>query len=443
MLRGFSSRHARCVAVLLAAMVGCGRWTGQTAAAEANAGYHAALDSIDAQQMQGVVNYLAQEALEGREAGSHGGRTAGDFIQGWLSKFPLRPAGENGQLFQPFGENFRNILVLLEGSDPALKQQVIVVGAHYDHVGYGTPQNSRGQVGLIHPGADDNASGTTAVLELIQAMVRLPAPPRRSVLFVLWDAEEKGLLGSKHWVAHPTIPLERVVLMINLYMGGRLRGERLTVIGSRSSAGLRRLVAQDNDEGLSLEFPWLMRPDADYYSFLVQNVPVLMLHTGLHEDYHRPSDVASKINAAGMTRIDRLLLALVCDLAGRDARPVFRPACREERQEPSGEPPAQPAPLVDPQTHKPLRLGITWQQDDAEPGVAILTAVGAGSPAALAGLLPGDRVYQIGGRDFASDAEFAELARTLPGPIKLRVERSGKLRTVELRVDAIPLRRAA
>jgi predicted metalloprotease with PDZ domain len=182
-----------------------------------------------------------------------------------------------------------------------------------------------------------------------------------------------------------------------------------------------------------------MRPDADYYSFLVQNIPVLMLHTGLHDDYHRPSDVASKINSAGMRRIDRLLLALVCDLANRDARPVFRPVSREERQEP----PVQTLPMAVPQNGKPLRLGITWQQDDAEPGVAILTAVEAGSPAAQAGLLPGDRVYQIGGREFAGDAEFAELARTLPGPIKLRVERSGKLRTVELRVDAVPLRRAA
>ena len=439
MLRGFSSRRVRLVAVLLAAIVGCGRWAGQIAAAETNAGYHAALDSINAQQMQGVVNYLAQEALEGREAGSHGGRTAGDFIQGWLSKLPLRPAGDGGQVFQPFGENFRNILVLLEGSDPAVKQQVVVVGAHYDHVGYGTPQNSRGQVGLIHPGADDNASGTTAVLELIQAMVRLPEPPRRSVLFVLWDAEEKGLLGSKHWVAHPTIPLDRVALMINLDMVGRLRDQRLTVIGSRSSAGLRRLVAQDNEEGLSLEFPWLMRADADYYSFLVRDIPVLMLHTGLHEDYHRPSDVASKINAEGMARIDRLLLALVCDLANREARPVFRPASREERQEPA----AQSEPLVAAPNGKPLRLGLAWEQDDAEPGVAIVTAVAPGSPAAAAGVLAGDRVYQISGRDFANDAQFAELARTLPGPIKLRIERSGKLRTVELRVDAVPLRRAA
>jgi hypothetical protein len=439
MFRGISIRPIRPAAILLAVVVGWGLWAGRIAAVEWNAGYRAALDSIDAQEMQGVVNYLAQDALEGREAGSHGGRTAGNFLQGRLSKLPLHPAGDNGQVFQPFGQNFRNILVLLEGGDPALRQQVIVVGAHYDHVGYGTPQNSRGQVGLIHPGADDNASGTTAVLELIQAMVRLPEPPRRSVLFVFWDAEEKGLLGSKHWVAHPTLPLERVALMINLDMVGRLRDQRLTVIGSRSSAGLRKLVSLDNDEGLSLEFPWLTEPDADYYSFLVRNVPVLMLHTGLHEDYHRPSDVASKINSAGMKQIDRLLLALVCDLASRDARPVFRPTCREEKQEP----PAQPAPMVLPLPGKPLRLGITWRQDDAEPGVAIITEVAAGSPAAMAGLLPGDRVYQIAGREFTSDAEFAALARTLSGPIKLRVERSGKLRTIELRVDAVPLRPAA
>ncbi len=143
------------------------------------------------------------------------------------------PAAAEQGYFQDFDGASRNILGLWEGSDPALKQEVIIVGAHYDHVGYGTPSNSFGPIGRIHNGADDNASGTSGLLEIMEAIVRLEPRPRRTLLFALWDGEEKGLLGSKHWVAQPTLPLERVKLMLNMDMIGRLRDNRLEIGGSR------------------------------------------------------------------------------------------------------------------------------------------------------------------------------------------------------------------
>ena len=157
--------------------------------------------------------------------------------------------------------------MILPGSDPKFRDQVIVVGAHYDHVGYGG-RLSLGPSGYIHPGADDNASGTAAVLELAKAFTVLSAAPKRSIVFAAWDAEEKGLLGSKYWVAHPTLPLEHVVAAVNLDMIGRLRDEHLIVFGVRSGYGWRRLLSSQNvDAGLQLDFSWSLKPNADHYPF--------------------------------------------------------------------------------------------------------------------------------------------------------------------------------
>ncbi len=484
----------------------------------------AALESIRVEELKGHVEYLADDALEGREAGTRGGREAGDYLAAQLQRLGQSGAGVDGGSFQPFEPNFRNVLVRWEGGDPHLRNQYVVVGAHYDHIGYGTKKNSRGSVGQIHNGADDNASGASALLELAEALTLLPEPPKRSILLVFWDAEEKGMLGSKHWADHPTVPLEQIAAMLNVDMVGRLRQERLVVFGSRSAFGWRRLVSQGNeDPGLKLDFPWKMKANGDHWPFFDRGVPVLMFHTDVHEQYHRPGDDARLVNADGVRRVARLLLLVTWDLANRDVAPHFREAARREDNsaqqallgpdpeipdrlgiawEPgeastggvgltrvvaesaadkaglkpgdrivefAGRPirsgdeltwalagargPAsmaveragheQPLELTVQLNGDPLRLGVTWRVDDAEPGTVVLTGVIPGSPAAWAGLQPGDRIYQIAGRDFADDAQFAELAKTLPGPLNLLVERDGRVRTVEIQFEPEPLRRAA
>ena len=168
------------------------------------------------------------------------------------------------------------------GSDPALKDQVIVVSAHYDHVGYGTRRNSFGPIGLIHNGADDNASGVSLLMEVIDAFSRLGQAPKRSMLFAFWDGEEKGLLGSIHWVGQPTVPLDHVVLNINADMVGRSRGGKLEVSGSRTMPGLRRLFSTQNETtGLAIDFPWDIKTNSDHYTFYKKQIPALLIHTGL------------------------------------------------------------------------------------------------------------------------------------------------------------------
>ena len=143
-----------------------------------------------------------------------------------------------------------------------------------------TPRTSRGPVGHIHNGADDNGSGTSAVLKLAEAFSLLDEPPKRSILFAFWDAEEIGLLGAKHWLSQPTIRLDRVRLAVDIDMIGRLRDDRLTVYGTRTTYGLRRVVSEQSDgSDLRLNFSWALNPNGDHYPFFSHNIPVLLFHT--------------------------------------------------------------------------------------------------------------------------------------------------------------------
>jgi hypothetical protein len=507
-----------------AAVLLCCVWLVSARAEEKNSSYAAALESIKANELGEYVGSLADDAMEGREAGTRGGHAAGEYLAKQYAAIHL-PGAADGGYFQAFSPNFRNVLAILRGGDPQLADQVIVVGAHYDHIGYGG-RYSLGPSGYIHPGADDNASGTSAVLELAKAFAILSPPPKRSILFAAWDAEEKGLFGSKYWTANPTVPLDRVVAAFNLDMVGRLRDEHLTVMGSRSGYGWRRLISMHNDDSnLQLDFVWGIKPNADYFPFFDRGIPVLMLHTGLHGQYHRPTDAAKLINSEGMTQITRLLFGLVYDLAERPTGvPAFREAGRHETPESEkavssqtakpadrlgvgwfedaataggvrvsmiaagspadraglqvddrivrfagqqilsdddffgtvclAESPAsmtvkrpgrrEPLDLSVELLGKPLRWGILWRVDDAEPAAVILTHVVRGSPAARAGLSVGDRIYRVAGRDFADETGFAELAGTLALPIQLLVERDGRLRVIVLQLpQAEPAKRAA
>lgn len=474
-----------------------------------------AVNSITGSDLRAHVDVLADDSFEGREAGQRGGRAAAGYLRDRLQSNGLQGLGDDGGYYQVFGSGYRNVLGLLEGSDPDLKHEVILVGAHYDHVGYGSRSNSLGPWGYVHNGADDNASGTAGLLETMDAIQRLPNRPRRSILFAFWDGEEKGLLGSKHWAATPTIPLSRIVFAVNVDMIGRLRDQRLLIYGARSGWGLRRLLASQNeDNGLRLDFDWAIKSNSDHHSFFARDIPVLMFHTGLHDDYHRPSDDAHLVNVAGMENVTRLMFGFVYALAERDEVTKFRPAAGSESkvQRQLLESPVAPLPprlgvswkrdtsdgirvqrvtpgsaaatagivvgdrvlafdghavedsqgfrlrvlyATSPTTvqvqrdgeaepllldielpGKPTRVGLSWRTDEAEPGTVIITRVVPGSPAQLAGIQQGDRIYQVAGSDFDQTATLLEKLRTLAAPIPLTIERDGQLSHVALDVDA-------
>ncbi len=213
----------------------------------------------------------------------------------------------------------RDVAAFLPGRDAKLRDEWIVVGAHHDHLG-----TRVGDGDLVFNGADDNASGTAGVLEIAQAFARSKERPRRSLVFVTFTAEEKGLLGSRALVEQRLVPPERVAFMLNLDMIGRNADQPIEAIGDGLARGLRPLVEQANAQiGLPLAFGGeFVAANSDHHPFYEQGVPFLFLFTGLHQDYHRPADDPDKLDYERMERITRLAHDVVQRVADADRPPT-------------------------------------------------------------------------------------------------------------------------
>ncbi len=399
----------------------------------------AAAASIQAADAGRHVGVLADDAFEGREGGTRGGRAAAAYVVEQLERLGLEPAGDEGGYYQRFG-GMRNVLAIVPGSDPALAREVIVVGAHYDHVGYGTAATSYGPFGFVHNGADDNASGVAGLLEIAEALGRQPEPPRRTILLAFWDGEEKGLLGSSHFLrVRPAVLAGRtIVCSVNMDMIGRLRGGRLEVYGSRTAVGLREAVVRANScgstgAGLDLVFVWDIEEDSDHFPFIAAGVPTVMFHTGLHDNYHRPSDDAHLVNLSGIEPIARLALGFVLAAAeSSEPLPAFRPACRGESNATRNrieaavpESPASPGG----------RWGIGTRDDPGEPGSPIVVRVWRSSAAERGGLRVGDRILAIDAARITSQDDMVSRLRVAPATIALDVERRGRVEQIHLADD--------
>ncbi|HEX2475227.1 MAG TPA: M20/M25/M40 family metallo-hydrolase [Lacipirellulaceae bacterium] len=424
-------------------------------ATNSNSMLAAAMESITAGELYEHVEVLADDVYEGRAAGSRGGRAAAQYIVQQLRQTALEPAGAGGDYFQSFNRNWRNILVLHRGDDPELENELIVVGGHYDHVGYGNQNNSYGPTGRIHNGADDNASGVAVLLETIEAFATSGLSTRRPILFAFWDGEERGLVGSTYWLKSPSLPNANVKLAIMVDMVGRLRNGQLYVYGTRSGSGLRRLLsgplsmsasdpASGNGGGVPvwLDFTWEVVDNSDHWPFLERRIPAVLLHTGLHRDYHRPSDDVEKVNRDGMREVARYLTALSIKAANEDYLPNYR---REFRRESTSAQRAMERPLErrslknwPPDRPRP-RLGISWREDKGEPGSVLVTQVVEGTPAHQAGLQVRDRIYELDNKPFVDAAEFEAIITSLldsqAPEFTLLVEQRGNLQPVTVQMQ--------
>ncbi|QDU76322.1 Aminopeptidase YwaD precursor [Bremerella volcania] len=391
--------------------------------------HSAALDTIRKEDVKRHVDILADDSFEGREAGSRGGRAAGNYLEGLFSKYGLKPAGDNGTFFQLFHGGSRNILGILPGEKGADEGDLIVVGAHYDHVGYGSRSNSFGPFGYVHNGADDNASGTAALLEVVQALTEMKAKPKRTILFVLWDGEEKGLLGSKYWVEHPTVQWDRIRLYVNLDMVGRLRPQGVEVYGTRTLPGLRQKIARANmTSDLKLDFRWEMTDNSDHYTFYSRSIPTLMFHTGLHGEYHRPQDDAHLINHDGVQAVARLTAETIWEEANRDVFPAFRTRSRLESE-------SERKRFEVARSVNRSRLGIRWNSEQQQAGQGLLIAsVTPDGPASRGGVQAGDRLVEFAGIPLTSVEEFLAQVQAAPMNVVLKVEREGEEEPLPLEV---------
>lgn len=393
---------------------------------------HASIRAADAGRH---ITALANDSFEGREGGSRGGRAAGTYIVGVIERLGLQPAGDAGTYYQRFG-SMRNIVALLPGSDPGVAHELIVVGAHYDHVGYGNANNSYGPTGFIHNGADDNASGVAGLLEVAEAFQQLQTPPRRSIVFAFWDGEEKGLLGSYHFlrVRPASVAGMTIVFSLNLDMIGRLRGERLEIFGARTAQGLRSSLVQANRvSNLELVFDWKIAEDSDHYAFISARIPTVMLHTGLHDQYHRPSDDTHLINMSGIEPVARLTLDLITAMASAP-EPVgpFRMQSRNESAVTRRQLEMRAAEQQEPVPLQP-RWGVGTRSDPGEPGSPVVVRVTPSSPMAQAGVAVGDRMMAIDGRAIESQAEMLARLAEAGDSILLEVDRKGRAFSLEAR----------
>lgn len=198
----------------------------------------------------------------------------------------------------------KNVVGFLEGSDPSLQKQVVVIGAHYDHIGF--LKEHKADTDYIYNGADDNASGASGVMAIAKAMSSMKIKPKRSLLFILFAGEEKGLFGSGYYVKDPLFPLKNTVAMLNLDMISRNSPDSLEIIGARQCPDLERIIKKENRETDFILLPKRMSGGSDHWNFYKKDIPSIFFFTGLHKDYHKVSDNPDKIDAQKAARVSRL-----------------------------------------------------------------------------------------------------------------------------------------
>jgi aminopeptidase YwaD len=316
-----------------------------------------------------------------------------------------------------------NVVAILEGADSVLKNEAIVIGAHYDHLGRGGEGSLAPKEGEVHHGADDNASGTAGLLEL--ARIFSEQKPRRTIVFAAFSGEEEGLLGSNYYVNNPAVPLANTIAMINMDMIGRMKDKRLVIGGvgtamewrsmietanlmqsvTVSTAGTTPsrhnfpLVVSSNGRAVvtsdtSKQFVITMNEDgfgpSDHSSFYAKQIPVLFFWTGTHEDYHKPSDTADKINYNDQSRIVAVVAKIVREVDSADKRPTYA---------------VTKSPTVGRSTGFRVYLGTIPNYSDSNDGL-MLDGVRDDSPAAKAGLQAGDRIVKLADRDIRNVYDY-------------------------------------
>jgi hypothetical protein len=303
-----------------------------------------ALNTFSSKTLRNLLdepNGLAALKYEGRMSGKKGNVEAAKFIKEFHEKNGLKTeyqkfsikrlnSGPNNEI----GDNFtQNIFAYIEGSDPALKDEIIVLGAHMDHIGYG-PSMSRSRQIKIHPGADDNGSGTVVVMEVARALSYFKGKIPRTIVFQHYSAEEMGLIGARYYCNNPTFPkngpsIRKHIAMVNLDMVGYLnRGEHsYGFYSGESSVDLSKIIGKlNNNYSFARRITSRGSGGSDHAPFYNKRIPVVFLHTGSHPYYHTPKDTPDKINYEGMEAITRYTFELIWSIAHANAKPQFNHA---------------------------------------------------------------------------------------------------------------------
>lgn len=377
------------------------------------------------------VSLLASDSLTGREVGTEGERMAADHLKLRMMEIGLSPKGTDGyyQTFfvkesnNPHGEaevgaeqdtvgiTGYNVLGFLDNPG----DKIIVIGAHFDHLGTGGMSSMERGTEAIHNGADDNASGTAALLHLATRLKELKI--QHDVLFFAISGEERGLWGSNYFTKNPTIDLSKVNFMINMDMVGRLEEKRgLAVYGTGTAAEWSDLVDQVNIDSLKIIKKESGKGPSDHTSFYLKDIPVLHFFTGQHADYHRPSDDADKINFEGIVRVTDMIERIITSL-DESEKLAFQTTKDEESNTP----------------RFTVSLGV--MPDYLYDGKGMMIAdVSADKPAIKAGILKGDIVVQLGDSTVTDMMSYMRALSVYQkgDKAKVVVEREGKKKVFDV-----------
>lgn len=382
------------------------------------------------------IDVLASDDMKGREAGTAEEAKAANYIADHFWAYGLDPAGEDDTYFQEFTVNMsvlenphasdsdssadkrlaKNVAALLQGTGDS--EEVIIIGAHYDHLGMGEFGSlSSSSEPKIHNGADDNASGTSGLLELAEYFAQ--NRPETDLLFLAFSGEEMGLLGSQHYVENPTVDLENALAMINMDMIGRMSDKRLMIFGVATTDSWETILTDANIDSLDLD----LVPDgtgaSDHTSFYYKDIPVLHYFTDTHADYHRPSDDPEWINAEGQAFLLQHVARAIEQLDAMDKPDLqFNQAPGEQRQSMSMDGPT---------------LGVLPDYGYDGDGFRI-TGVSDGGPASKGGLEGGDIITRIGDMEVADIYAYMGALNELKKgeSVEVVVVRDGEEMTFEL-----------
>ena len=304
---------------------------------------------------------------------------------------------------------------------PGRSDEYVVIGAHYDHLGLGDHSSlAPSKIGSVHHGADDNASGVAGLIELARVLSRHRETLERGVLFIAFTGEEIGLLGSSHWVNHPTLPLDKAVAMINMDMIGRIRDNKVYVGGTGTGSTFNELLGKiEPNHDFEVSFSESGYTASDHTSFVTKKVPVLFFFSGLHSDYHKPSDTAEKINAKAATELLDMIGDITTELIAADAKPEFRKVTAASHG--GGSPGRGGEGGYGPY------FGSIPDFGPVESGVKFAD-IRPGSPADKAGLRGGDILTQFGDKEIKNlyDFTYALRAAKVGDVVEVTVERDGQ-----------------
>lgn len=385
------------------------------------------------------IYYLASDQLEGRFPSTNGDTLAVEFVENVFKDFNLQPLfnsffqevvfkdihslSQNSKQAGPKSKLSRNVVAMIQGSDPVLKNEYIVIGAHLDHLGYGGPMSgSRSKdINKVHYGADDNASGVALMLDLARKFSLNPT--KRSIIFIAFACEEKGLNGSKQFLEALPFETKKIVAMLNFDMVGKLKNNNLTVGGIKTSNKSEKIVKKYSDKyNLNLKLSKSGVAPSDHASFYAKYIPVFYFTTGADSTYHTPMDKPENINYKGIELLSSYTFDIANDLANRKTKLKFR-----KTKDPKSNPVKS--------TLK-VSLGIMPDVTGSTDDGLKAEIVSKDKPADKAGMINGDIIIELNGKKVKDIYAYMDILSKIEpkSTISAKIKREGRIKEIKIKL---------